>query len=468
MKDTSLNRTERSRRMHRRNLIKWSLATGAALGLPVWKTFEVLEDTGGYALAGAAACRETNRSVHIQAGRGGLGWFTLLYPHPDLARAANSSFSYHDTGNFVEVSEAARDLVLAPVAPQAALSPAKQVTCILGGSIRVHTRTPTLTSTIRSDTSVFAACAAMQLSSPVPVPVITVGNQSLGTADGAPRAASVPDAGSMISLFDSVASQMGGALERPEDAELFQAYYNAFLSLNAAAGKPGTARAVATAQDAARLLGTNHAAELTPTIDDRNNYGLNRTSNERLHQLGEALIITAKAFKLQLTNMVVLPAFQDDPHSALFGSNNLNETKIEVGVLGQMLDQFFLDLAVPDETCAGTTILDNTVLSIHGDTPRTAFQRRNWPDDSAGECNITFVYGAGHLQSGWFGSVDRSGPEHIQLWDPATGANRPFDPVLRREHGKRAAAAVAYAVARGDRARVDELTGQLEISGLVA
>lgn len=462
MKIKSFERRDREYQMSRRSLIKWSFATGAALGLPVWKIFEVLEGAGGYALAGPAACLETNRSVHIQAGDGGLGWFMQLWPHPDLARAMNPAFTFHRPGEHVEVPGTDHDLVLAPEAPRQGLAASKQMTCMLGGDIEIHTKTPAFTSTLGGNTSLFAAAAAMQVTNPTLVPVITIGDQSLGTASGAPRAASVPTAESIIALFDAAASRIGGALENVQDATLFDVYYNALLSLNAAAGKPGTVRGVATGQDAARLIGTNLANVLAPTPDDLIRYNIGPTTRTAQAEIGKALIITAKAFQRGLTSMVVIPAFRDDPHGAF---DNMPTLLDEVAQLGRMLDEFFNDLSVDDPSCPGNTVADNTILSIHGDTPRTPFQRSNWPDPTPGNCNVAFVYGAGYLKSGWFGAVDRTGDSSIRGWDPTTGEPIDFSGQVRRDNGKHAAAAIAYAIARGDSRRVGDFTN-VNIEGI--
>src|SRR5688572_21477995 len=82
----------------RRSFIKWSVAAGVALGLPRWKVFEVLERSGGTALAAEAACQATNRSVHIVAGIGGFAWFQLLWPHNEIAAAGNPNFAFHAPG----------------------------------------------------------------------------------------------------------------------------------------------------------------------------------------------------------------------------------------------------------------------------------------------------------------------------------------------------------------------------------
>ena len=96
----------------RRSLIKWAMATGAALGLPQWKVFEAMEMGAGSALAQEAACRASNRSVHLVAGGGGLAWFQLLWPHVDVAEAGNESFAWHAIGEERRVEGTHKDLDL--------------------------------------------------------------------------------------------------------------------------------------------------------------------------------------------------------------------------------------------------------------------------------------------------------------------------------------------------------------------
>ena len=63
-------RKDERRQLSRRGLIKWSLATGAFLGLPRWKVFESLEVAGGSALAADA---ELDESAEQTLGQDRLG-----------------------------------------------------------------------------------------------------------------------------------------------------------------------------------------------------------------------------------------------------------------------------------------------------------------------------------------------------------------------------------------------------------
>ena len=78
------------RELGRRELIKWSLFTGAALGLGRAKVFQILEDSVDSALAADACALKTNRSVHLVAGNGGFAWFQLLWPHNAVAAASSA------------------------------------------------------------------------------------------------------------------------------------------------------------------------------------------------------------------------------------------------------------------------------------------------------------------------------------------------------------------------------------------
>src|SRR6185436_2403776 len=82
---------DQERDLTRRALIKWSLAAGAALGVSHSRIADIIGVTGGRRLAEAATETPTKRTVHIRAGKGALAWFTLLWPHNDIAAAASTS-----------------------------------------------------------------------------------------------------------------------------------------------------------------------------------------------------------------------------------------------------------------------------------------------------------------------------------------------------------------------------------------
>jgi hypothetical protein len=453
---------DRDARRHvtRRSLIKWSLATGAFLGVPRWKIFEILEGAGGKALAAEAACHPTNRSVHIIAGVGGFAWFQLLWPHNDVAAAANPGFAWHAIGEQTMANGTDMPLTLGPEAPWQGLSGRLQVTALMSGSNETHTETPSSSSTLAAGTSLFAACASLQTTNPTLVPVIAVDNAPFGTAAGAPRVARVGDADQIVSLFNSAASRAGGLLAQPSDAELYDASYKALLSLNAAAGTPATLRSFSTGKTASSLLGTNLADALMPSGGDLARYGITGSSPTKLVEIAKTLVTTAKAFAMGLTSCVILPAFRDDPHGAFNDMANLRAT---VQTLGATLDAFRADLmAVDDPSCAGKKLGENVVISIHGDTPKNPLDRSGWPDGTPGNSNWSYVLGAGHLRTGWFGGIDRAG--NVAGWNPQTGAPAAMS---SSDTAMSAAAAIAFAVAKGDMRRVNDFYQGVAISGVV-
>ncbi len=448
------------RQLSRRGLIKWSMAAGAALALPRWKVFEALEGSGGVALAADAACHPTNRSVHIIAGTGGFAWFQLLWPHNDVAASGNNGFAFHAFGEQVMATGTDRPLTLGPEAPWKTVNGRFQVSALMSGNNETHTNAPTSSSTIDAGTSVFAAAASMQTTNPTLVPVIAIDDTPFGNAPGAPRVARVGNADQIVSLFNSAASREGGLLANTNDAELFDASYKALLSLNAAAGTPATLRSFETGKTASGLLGTNLASALRPTDADLVRYGINAGSATKLVNLAKALIVTSKAFVMGLTSSVVIPAFRDDPHGAFNDMQNLRNT---VSTLGTMLDAFREDLmAADDATCSGKKVGDNTVISIHGDTPKNPLNRNGWPDGTPGNSNWTYVYGAGHLRTGWFGGIDRNG--NVTGYDPSTGQPAQMS---SSQTAQSASAAIAYAVAKGDMRRVTDFYRGADIGGLI-
>jgi len=453
------NKDER-RELGRRSLIRLALATGAAYGLSHWQVLEILEGSGGRALAQDASCMGTNRSVHIVAGDGGFAWFQLLWPHVDVARARNPNFAWHAIGEEREVPGTDKPLIVGPETPWRDAPGRRQVTAFMSGNNETHTRTPASSSAVAMGADVFGVCAAMQTASPSLVPVIAVGDVPFRGAQGAPRPARVGAADDIVSLFDSAASRAGGALANTEDAELYASAYSAFLAMRSAAGRSTMRPGLATGSQSARLLGQNLADALRVTDADLARYGVSATSRGQNVSLARTLIITAKAFQRGLTSQVVVPAFRDDPHGAF---NDMGSLRRTVRELGQTLQAFLDDLMlVEDPTCSGARLGENTVISVHGDTPKNPLDRSGWPDGTPGNSNWTYVLGAGHLKTGWFGGVRRSGD--VVGFDPTTGEDRD---VASATTANAAAAAITYAVARGDMRRVSDFYRGTSIRGLI-
>jgi hypothetical protein len=456
-KSKSSERDEK-RALSRRSLIKWSLATGAVLGLPRWKVFEVLERSAGKAAAADAACHPTMRSVHLVAGTGGFAWFQLLWPHNEIAAAGNANFAFHAPGQQTMAAGTDKPLTLGPQAPWKDLPGRRQVSAFMAGQNETHSRGPSTASTLMGQ-SIFAVAAALQTTNPSVVPVIAVDDAPFGTAEGAPRPARVGSGEQIIGLFNSAASREGGLLTNPADADLYAANYAALIGLNRAAGRSTTLKSYETSQKAAGLLGTNLASVLTPTNEDMIRYGVDLGTRNTIRELATTLMISVKAFKLGLTSSVIMPVFNDDPHGAFNDMANLTST---VTQLGRVLDGFWADLeATPDDSCAGSTLADGIVITIHGDTPKDPRDRSGWPDGTPNNSNWIYVLGNGYLRTGWHGGVKADGS--TRGFDPATGAenNTPSGQL-----SDAATAAIAFAIARGDDRRVSDFARGVDARGI--
>lgn len=451
---------DRTHRMGRRALLRWSVATGAALGLKPWQVFEVLEDTSGKALAQEAACLPSNRSVHILGGTGGFAWFQLLWPHNAVAAAGNPTFAWHAMGEERMAPGTHRPLTLGPETPWASFSGQRQVSAFMAGNNETHTNQPTTSLSVDTGVGLFAACAAVQQQAPSLVPVITVDDAPFRTATGAPRPAQVATADDIVGLFNAASSRAGGLLANPDNAELFQTGYNAWMRLRAAAGRATMANGIHAGRTAAELLGTNLADLLAVTAADLRRYGVDNSSREPVLEFAKTLIVTAKAFRHGLTNSVVMPAMKDDPHNAFTDMASLRRTVRE---LGSSLNAFYEDLAQEDDpTCSGS-VADNTIISIHGDTPKDPLVRAAWPDATPGNSNWLYVLGGGLLKTGWFGGIDADGT--VRGWDPTTGEDSTMNAGTTAMSGS---AAVLYAVCRGDMRRVRDFYRGADINGIVS
>jgi hypothetical protein len=458
MKTSDKNERDARRALTRRSLIKWSLAAGAAIGLERWKVFEILERSGGTALAQDASCLPTNRSVHLVAGGGGLAWFQLLWPHNDVAAAASARFAFHAPGQSSLAQGTDRPLTFAPETPWQNLPGKRQMSVFMAGNNETHTANPQ-SNTALAGASIFAVSAALQNTNPSVIPAIAVGDAAFGTAPGAPQVSRVGGADQIVDLFNSAASRAGGMLEKAEDAQLYGAHYAALVSLNRAANRSTTKAAYETAKQAAGLLGTNLSSALAVIPDDLTRYGVTPATRNNVADIARTLIIAVKAFKLGLTSSITLPAMRDDPHGAFA---DLAGTRATVANLGAILQAFHDDLAAtPDDSCGGASLADNFVLTIHGDTPKDPLERSGWPDGTQGNANWVYVMGNGMLKTGWFGGIDRNG--NVQGFRGGTGEMAGYD---GGGQAQAAAAAIAFAIAKGDTRRVGDFARGINISGI--
>jgi hypothetical protein len=443
----------------RRNFLRWTTAAGAALALDRAKVLDVISDSGGTAMAEDASCALTARSVHLVAGDGGFAWFQLLWPHVDVAKAGNGNYAFHAPGQGIDATDTDRPFVYAPESPWQDLDKTKRITGFMAGTNQTHNATPASAAQVGGGQSMLAVVGAIQRATPSLLPVIALNPVNFGTAPGAPEVATVGDADGMVQLFNSAASRL--TLEIGEDAALFEAYYKAYTGLVKASGRPTWARPLRTGKASANFLGKNLAALLAPSTDDLLRYGIDGGTPNKLSEIGRALITTARAFKLGLTQSVVMPAMRDDPHGAFQDMANLQTT---VAALGHYLDTFVKDLLLePDPVCANRKIGDNVIITVHGDTPKDPMDRGGWPDGTPNNSNWLYVMGNGYIKTGWFGGVKADGS--TSGFDPATGQEIPNQ--QSNATSDPAGAAVAFAVAKGDMKRVQDFYNGPSISGIV-
>jgi hypothetical protein len=443
----------------RRRFLKFATAFGAAVAVDRANFLNVINDTAGSAMADEATCAQTMKSVHIVAGDGGFAWFQLLWPHNEIAVANNDNFAFHAFGESTTASDTDKPFTYGPEAPWREWDKSKRVTALMAGNNETHTPTPNSANQVGNNQSMLAVCASIQRATPSLLPVIAINPVAFGNAPGAPPVTNVGDADGMVQLFNSAASR--AILSIHDDAVLYDAYYKALLGLNKAAARPTQLRAQNIGKQAAGFLGQNLAAQLAVNDDDLARYGINGGTPNRLSSIARTLIVATKAFRLNLTQSVVLPAMRDDPHGAFGDMGSLRSTTT---TLGNILEAFMADLGDSDDpSCSARSLADAVVMTVHGDTPKDPRERSGWPDGTPGNSNWLYAMGNGFLKTGWFGGVRNNG--QVDTYDPTTG-----ETVANGSSGAvsaSAGAAVAFAVAKGDMRRVQDFYTGPAIDGLV-
>jgi hypothetical protein len=462
MAKTPMAKREEERDLTRRALIKWTVAAGAALGVSRGKIVEILEKTAGKETAFIAAGAESasTRSVHIAAGNGGLSHFTLLFPQVDIVNANDPNLSFQnpgDPGNKL-IAGTDRPYMVSKDSPWASLPAAKQFTGFVCGQSQAHTNDPQTTVATIGGNNLFAFATSLQASTPAVIPVIAINGLTIGAAPGAAQATAVGDATQVVSLFNSAASRAGGLLAKSQDATTYAVQYAAFAQLNRAANRSTTKISYDTAVGAAGLLGTNLAAKLAIQAADLTRYGVTGSTPNNVKAIANGLIVAVKAFSMGLTNSIVMPAMNDDPHTAFADGRSASIPP----QLKTILDAFMTDLQNTTDSVSNQVLSDDTVITISGDTPKdtTSHAGGNWGDGTPSGSNLVFVYGAGHLKTGWFGSIDRAGK--VMGYDAAA------NPVTYSTTGtaKFALASIAYAIAKGDERAIAPFANGVAISGI--
>lgn len=456
MAKTPMAKREEEREVTRRALIKWTVAAGAALGVSRGKIVEILEKTAGKETALLAASNKVNRSVHIVPGNGGLAWITQLFPQVDIIQANNPLLSYQHPGQFTKVAGTDRPYFVGPDSPWQNNSPTKQFTGFVCGQTQAHTNDPQTTVAVLNNNNIFAFASALQSAVPSVVPTIAINGLTIGTAPGAAQATAVGNATQVVNLFNSAASRAGGLLVKSQDATTYAVQYAAFAQLNRAANRSTTKISYNTAVGAAGLLGTNLAAKLEIQPADLTRYGVTAGTPNNVKAVANGLIIAVKAFRMGLTNSIVMPCLNDDPHGA-YADGRVMTIPAQLKVI---MDAFMTDLQGSTDSVTNEVLADNTVITFSGDTTKDITHGGgNWGDGSPKGANQVFVYGAGFLKTGWFGSIDRAGA--------VMGYDGSANPAAYTAAGtaKYALASIAYAIAKGDERAISPFANGLTIGG---
>jgi hypothetical protein len=456
MAKTPFAKRDEQYELSRRALIKWTVAAGAALGVSRSEIFSILEGTAGKGVAFAASENQTMRSVHLSAGNGGLAWFQLLWPQVAVAMSGNPNFSYHRPGMATLVAGTDKPLARGPDTPFETLPAAKQMTVFTCGSNETHTDNVLSNATLNGN-NISAIAGALQATTPSVLPAIQIGQANYGTAAGAPAAALVGAADDVVNLFNSAASQAGGLLAMQSNAQMYKAHYDAFAQLNRASGRSTQKKSYFTASGAASFLGTNLAAQLSIKQAELDMYGVTGATRNNVRRIAEGLIVSVKSFGMGLTNTVTMPAMNDDPHGA-FDGGDVNTVPTQ---LKNVFDGFMAHLTATIDTATGKTLADDVIFTIHGDTPKDCLNRGGWPDGSPGNTNHLYVWGGGHLKTGWFGSVNTNG--QAQGFDPNG------NPIAYNgnQTARLALASVAYAIAKRDERLISQFANGIQMAGIV-
>lgn len=444
----------------RREFLRWSATVAACLGLERARFLNVLGDTAGTAAADTAACASTNRLISIVDGNGGFSNWTQVFPFAKVIGSTNAAYSHYALGKGIAAQGYDKPYTYAPDSPWQTNSKWK-MSAFVAGNNETHTATPATAISLGAN-GMLASAAAIQQANPTLLPVLAVGGIQFGAAPGAPAVAAVGAANQLIDLFNSAASK--ALLQQPENGGLAEAYYKAFIGLNAAAGRTTIAKQYGVGKVSMNLLSKNLSAQLTPTAADEALFGLTGTTPGAVQNMSRAMITTVKAFSLGLTSMLVMRAFNNDPHG-LFAGGDAAAAAVAAAT-GKMLNGLH-DLAKSkaDPSCSAKTLADSITLSVSGDTFKAPFNRNGWGDGTPNGSNLLYVMGGGHLKTGWFGDMDPAAG--AVGWDQATGNTGGAYTGRGAELGASAAAALLFAVSKGDMRRVRDFYNGKAIDGIV-
>ena len=353
---------------------------------------------------------KAQRVVHLVGGSGGLAWFTLLWPVPDVIRKFDPTYAYDDPKHAsLVVSGPARPLYARTVGGETLFEGTgshPMVTAFVAGRNQVHSSTPVATYTQQGNLEILGVGAIAQKSLAPKIPVVSLGSLTYVAYPGGPSALIGATLGDVENLVASAAGLPDASAITPDDITVAMWSSSSTYSFH--------------------------------------------------HALAQGLLFAAKAFELGLVGTVLLPALGDDPHAAFSGGTAAPYANILV----HMLDSFYAELAKhPEPSCSHNgqpiSLADNTVLLVSGDTPKNSYVATGWPDATPGNGNLLYVRSNGFVTPGWFG--DFPADMTRMNFDPTTGMNSTA--ATYQASTDAALGGILYAIARGNTQIVDLALG---------
>ncbi len=362
---------------------------------------------------------KAQRVVNIVAGEGGLAWFALAWPVPDVITAYTPTFSYDDPAKAALVSGTRADhpLYARRIGSRLlwqGISSRPDPTAFVFGSNQTHTATPT--SFQASGVDILALGASFQGSLGAPLPALAFSPASFGKAPGAPPLTSV------ALVEDAIkAIKANKPLTPTEEADL----------------RPSPTIV-------ASWVGPSPTAPRS--------------------KMAQQLLFAANAFRLGLVSTILIPGTADDPHDAFATS----DATVGADTLASTLDGFYAELAKSSETTCGhagkpLSLAENVILVVNGDTYKNPFNRSGWGDGTPGNSSIVYVRSNGFLEPGWFGRIASAGTR--TNFDPTTGAAD--DNATVAQSTSAALLGILYAISRGDKSMVDQLSSATPYVGVI-
>ena len=364
----------------RRDFIKWTIGLGAALGLRPWKVFEVQESIVGPAVAAGGGLRvgEPLRRVRLTATAATRGTRSCGRIRCRRPRRARRSTPPGKATPQAMTGAGDHAMLLGPDAPKFA---GKKMTAFICGSQRHahHGGAQDRGTSSATGISMFAAAAALQTAVADagagdrhrPAAVRRRGGRAGGGVGAEPGGHGRPVQLGVVARGRRAGERVGRGAVRG----LLQGQPVAARGGGAADDDRGPAHRQGGGEPARQEPGVAAQADVRPTWRAT---ASPRTRPAKLSSIGNTLITTAKAFSLNLTSHVMMPAFLDDPHGAFQDVATLTAT---VQAYGKMLDAFMADcMAIDDPMCAGRKIGDNLVMAWIGDTTKDPFTPSGWPD----------------------------------------------------------------------------------------